>query len=153
MTPEAQKTYALIRQVRTCFNRLKGMADEMNRDLGVNASMRAVVESLSDNGDQTVPGIARSKGVSRQHIQVNMDALLALKLVEGRDNPAHKRSSLYTLTTMGTDTFAEIRRREVAVLERLSANLDAETIEVGETALTALTQQISNEHWKGQNNE
>ncbi|UCH74587.1 MAG: MarR family transcriptional regulator [Rhodospirillales bacterium] len=142
MKPKARQLYAVIRQVRTCFNRLKSLSDEMNRDLEVNASMRAVMEALSAEG-RTVPDIARARSVSRQHIQVNMDALLAKGLVESRANPAHKRSPLYLLTDGGEAIFAEIRRREVEVLEQLADGLLGRTLEAADAALDALNARLA----------
>ena len=142
MKPKARQLYAVIRQVRTCFNLLKGLSDEMNRDLGVNASMRAVMEALSTEG-RTVPDIARARSVSRQHIQVNMDALLEKGLVESRANPAHKRSPLYSLTDRGEEIFAEIRGREAAVLEQLADGLLGRTLEAANAALDALNARLA----------
>ena len=47
MTPKEMELMALIGQVRTCFNRLKALAEELHEDLGVNPSMRAVMETLA----------------------------------------------------------------------------------------------------------
>ncbi len=145
MTPDAQTLYALIREVRTGFNRLKGIADAIGDDLGVNASMRAVLEALAEGGEQTVPAIARSKGVSRQHIQVIMDGLAADGLAAPRPNPAHRRSPLFALTQPGRERFDTIRRREAAVLERLAAALDMADIAAGRQALAALNRELSHE--------
>lgn len=138
MTPNAQKFYALIREVRTCFNLLKGLSDDLIADLGINASLRAVMESLAEGDAQTVPDIAKSKGVSRQHIQVNMDGLLAKGLAQSRNNPAHKRSPLYALTSAGEEVFAKVRQRETVILTRLSQTLDSESLEAGGKALAVL---------------
>ena len=70
------------------------------------------MESLADAGEQTVPQIARAKGVSRQHIQVNVDTLTKAALVALRDNPGHKRSPFVTMTKLGQSAFKVMRRRE-----------------------------------------
>ncbi|MDP6883807.1 MAG: hypothetical protein QF830_06710, partial [Rhodospirillales bacterium] len=70
MITKAKTLYAVILDLRLCFNLLRTRADEMHKDLGVNASMRAVMESLAGEDEKTVPEIARGKSVSRQHIQV-----------------------------------------------------------------------------------
>ncbi len=142
MTPEAANLYGLIRSVRTCFNRLKGLADDMHRDLGVNASMRAVMEATADDGDRTVPDIARAKGVSRQHIQVNADALIKAGLAEQRPNPAHKRSPLLRLTPQGRRAFDVIREREKAVLEDLAAAMPSDRIGPARETLDALNRAL-----------
>lgn len=149
MTPEAENLYALIRSVRTCFNRLKALVDEMHRDLGANTSMRAVMEAIVDDGEQTVPEIARRKGVSRQHIQVNVDALLEAGLVTQRDNPAHKRSPLIDLTSEGRRTFKKIQRREAKLLENLAADLPPDAVNTATETLTALNNVLNQLQPKG----
>jgi DNA-binding MarR family transcriptional regulator len=149
MTPEAKNLYALIRSLRTGFNRLKAIADDMHRDLGTNASMRAVMEAIVDNGEQTVPEIARPKGVSRQHIQVNVDALLQAGLVTQRENPAHKRSPLIDLTAEGRRTFRKIQRREAKLLENLAADLPSGAVNTAAETLATLNELLSQLQPKG----
>lgn len=134
MTPKAKGLVAVIRNLRPCFHQLKALADRLHKDLGITASMRAVLESLAEGGEQTVPQIARTKGVSRQHIQVNVDALLDGRFVVMRDNPAHKRSPMVTLTKQGRLAFKEMQRREQVVLEELAAELPLDAlVQTGET--------------------
>ncbi len=122
MKTEAKKLNAMIRDVRLCFNLLRTRADEMHKDLGVNASMRAVMESLAGGIETTVPNIARSRGVSRQHIQVIVNALTKANLVAVRDNPEDGRSFLVFLSSKGREVFGEIQKREAMELQQLSIN-------------------------------
>lgn len=116
-----QTVYAVIRSIRACFNRLKTLGDALHEDIAVTSAMRAVMESLADHGAQTVPDIARSKSVSRQHIQTLVDHLQDAGLVTFKDNPSHKRSSLVDLTAKGRRTFKNMQAREKAVLTELAA--------------------------------
>ena len=95
---KAEKMVALTQAVRGVFNRLKALSDELHGDLDVTTAMRAVMETLSDAGPMTVPQIAKLKGVTRQHIQLLADALVDGGLASVKENPAHRRSSLITLT-------------------------------------------------------
>ena len=67
MPPAPRDLEALIHLIRLAFNRLRARADALHADLGVSAGMRAVLESLAESGAQTVPDMARTKSVSRQH--------------------------------------------------------------------------------------
>lgn len=127
--PKAQALYQVICQVRSCFNQLRSLSDELHRDVEISASMRAVMESLAEDGEQTVPQIARAKGVSRQHIQVNVDELVASALIILRDNPGHRRSPFVMLTKKGQGTFKEMRHRETKVLELLAHDLRLDRLE------------------------
>jgi DNA-binding MarR family transcriptional regulator len=135
----------LLGQIRTCFNRLKLLAGQLHEDLGVNPSMRAVMESLQAEDRQSVPEIARAKSVSRQHIQTIMNALQKAGLVESLDNPAHRRSPLFTLTAKGRTVFREIRRREIVPLRRLAANLSPDSLARAAATLKRLSHDLGEE--------
>jgi len=152
MPPSATSLERLTIELRACFNRLKAVSDALCADLGLNASMRAVLEALDHGGEQQVPDIARARGVSRQHIQVNMDALMALCLVEVRDNPAHRRSPLYALSNRGKTLFGQIRQREAAVFARLAARFDEPELAATCTTLEALKSGLDAELEGGHSN-
>lgn len=137
MVDAAGRVDALIRAVRAAFGALRAVGDELHRDLGVSAAMRAVMEHLAEEGAATVPEIARAKKVSRQNIQVLVDALAAAALVESRDNPAHRRSPHIALTDRGRGVFRTMRRRERTLLAALAASLPAAAID--ETTATLKT--------------
>lgn len=128
MPTKAEELSTLIKNVRGCFQELKALGDKLHDDLGVTAAMRAVMEFLTEHGENTVPGIARVKNVSRQHIQLLVDALNEKGLVELHQNPAHKRSPLIALTTMGAETYSTMQKRERDVLKQFADNLSADEI-------------------------
>lgn len=130
--------YQTIVAIRANFNRLKAAGDALHKDDGVTSAMRAVMESLADHGPQTVPEVARTKRVTRQHIQTLADQLAAAKLLTFKDNPAHKRSSLMHLTAKGERTFTAIRTREKSVLAELADLLPQRDLEITLRTLTRL---------------
>ncbi|MBH0201018.1 MAG: winged helix-turn-helix transcriptional regulator [Nitrospira sp.] len=146
---KAHTLYQVIRQVRSCFNQLKVLGDELHQDLGITASMRVIMESLADDGEQTVPQIARAKGVSREHIQVNVDELLSSTLITLRDNPAHRRSPFVALTKKGHAAFKEMRGRETKVLELLAHELGSEPLEKTAETLAQLRDSLVKMQVKG----
>lgn len=148
--PNDRELTALIREVRTCFNQLKTLAERLHEDLGVNPSMRAVMESLATAGAQTVPEIARAKGVSRQHIQSVMNGLAQEGLVAARDNPAHKRSPQFELTREGRTVFKTIAGREQAPLSRLASTLSGPALLQARGTLASLNAQLAKEIAKGE---
>ena len=124
-------------EVRHLFQVLKSLADALHKDAGLTASTRAVMEALVD-GPRTVPDIARSKSVTRQHIQLLVDELAASDLVELNPNPAHLRSPLIALSRKGEALFASMRKREAPLIERLAAGLDARKAAATVQTLAAL---------------
>ena len=142
--PHAEsQLYAVIGEVRTCFNLLKTLAERLHRDAGVNASMRAVMEALAVGPPRTVPDIASARGVSRQHIQTVMNGLVDEGLAVASDNPAHKRSPLYDLTPKGRATFAAITAHEAGPLKDLAAAMDASALEQAGQTLADLNRVLS----------
>jgi DNA-binding MarR family transcriptional regulator len=138
----AEKMVALTQAVRGVFNRLKALGDELHGDLDVTTAMRAVMETLSDAGPMTVPQIAKLKGVTRQHIQLLADALVEGGLASVKENPAHRRSSLITLTDKGRRAFAKMRAREAPLIEALAAEFEAPELERATGVLTRLMARI-----------
>jgi len=104
-------------QLAAEVRKLAATVEALHVDLdGMTASHRAVLESLYRTGDQTVPALARSRPVSRQHIQTLVNALEARKLVEAVANPAHLRSPLIRITPAGRACFEEMRSKERALV-------------------------------------
>ena len=153
MSADPQRLDAVIRAVRACFQRLGAAANEMHKDLGVTASMRAVMESLAEGGAQTVPGIARAKSVSRQHIQVIVDALAAAGHVGLRDNPAHKRSPLVELTESGASVYGSVRIREAAALRELAGVLANRDMDAALRVLSTISNYLEPSTDKGDNHD
>lgn len=133
MHSKGEKLYLVMKKIRASFHLLKNLAEEMHKDLNVNASMRAVLEAIAEQ-DQSVPEIARKKNVSRQHIQVNVDVLLEMGLVQLQGNPAHKRSPIITLSKKGRGVFTEIRKREAIALKKMADHFTG--AELGSAAAT-----------------
>lgn len=153
MTDQEEKLYAVFSEVRTCFNQLKSLAEQLHSDLGINPSMRAVMETLSRHGQQTVPDIAKRKGVSRQHIQTIMNALVESSLVEVLDNPAHKRSPLHVMTGKGERAYAEICAREKTPLRTIAEQMSPKALADTREVLALLNTQLEHEIGKGNSHE
>jgi DNA-binding MarR family transcriptional regulator len=134
MTKDADDLVETIAGIRRCFWLLAAVSDEMVADLGLTASLRAVIEYLHEHGAATVPQIAAEKAVKRQSIQALVDQLRELGLVSTRENPAHKRSVLIALTTEGAATYRTVRQRERVYLRGLRNELNT-----GDLARTART--------------
>ncbi|CAN0564454.1 unnamed protein product [Laminaria digitata] len=137
-----QDVGAVIVGIRGCFSRLRDVADVLHRDLGITAAMRAVMETVYDGADVTVPDIAREKRVSRQNIQVIVDGLIAARLLGLAENPAHKRSPLVVLTKRGRTTFREMRRRESGLLKAIAEELSPTAMKATSETLAAIRRRL-----------
>ena len=81
--------------------------------------------------------MARARGVSRQHIQQQVDALLERGLVERQDNPAHKRSSMLALTDKGRALIQNMRADELNALSRLQVGVSDNAMQEAAQVLSA----------------
>lgn len=126
-TPTTDDDAALVEhlmwQIRRAFQDMARLGDRLHADLGLTAAKRTVLEALHHGGAQTVPSIARSRNVSRQHIQQLADALVADGFATFTENPAHRRSQLLSMTPKGSAAFAALRAREAAPVAQVAAAL------------------------------
>ena len=117
---------ALLNEVRLLYHRIVQVGEQLHEDEPATLGMRGVLEYLLRNGSTTVPDIARSRSVTRQHIQILANDLLEQGLVVFEDNPLHKRSSIVTITKDGQRAIQRMRKRESQLYEatRFGINRD-----------------------------
>ena len=118
----------LFNETRLLFHALQHWVEGINPGSELTAPMRAVLELLLGEGTATVPAMARARGVSRQHIQQQVDALLAEGLAERRQNPAHRRSPLIALSDKGRALIQTMRSEELAAISRLQPGVSDHAI-------------------------
>ena len=133
-----RKAEAFTRKLRECCNRLDALDDAVRQDVGITSAMRVVLAALHEGGAQTVPQIARSRCVTRQHIQALADRLFANQLILMRDNPRDRRSPLLVLSERGERVVERMREREVGLLTEMGRVLGEDDIDVALTTLDAL---------------
>ena len=130
--------YEVIWLIRRLFRALGHAADGYLRAHGLTAADRAVLEFLYPEEALSVPDIASRYQVSRQHVQVTVNALLEDGFLEARPNPRHKRSRLIALTGVGRELFAKIRRMETGIIDALFLDIPPDDIECTRRTLEAI---------------
>lgn len=116
---------ALLDETRLLMHRMKRTAERLHRRGEMSAGQRSVMMSLQRLGPLTVPVLARSRPVSRQHMQVVVNALLDGGLAALEPNPSHRRSHLVRLTPRGAALVDRMERREIEFLSELELDLPA----------------------------
>jgi DNA-binding MarR family transcriptional regulator len=101
-----------------------------------------VLRSLKLEGAQTVPQIARSRPVSRQHIQKLANTMISDGVIELVGNPAHKRSKLLQLTSKGESVFQEIGDRIAQEAEVFAQDMQSEEVEVSIRVIRHLCEKL-----------
>jgi DNA-binding MarR family transcriptional regulator len=101
-----------------------------------------MLRSLKLEGAQTVPQMARSRPVSRQHIQKLANEMIADGVIELVNNPAHQRSKLLRLTQKGEATFQEIQERIAQEAELFAQDMDVAELEISVRVLRQLREKL-----------
>ena len=130
--------YEVVWLVRRLFRAMADTADQYLKDDELTAADRAVMEFLYPEQQLSVPAIAAKYRVSRQHVQVTVNKLISRGLIRALANPQHKRSPLMRLSELGRETFAEIRRNESVIIEKMFADLRSEDVDVTRQLLRSL---------------
>ena len=85
----------------------------------------SMLRLLIAGGDQTVPDMARSRPVSRQHCQTICNSLEAQGFVTFVQNPQHKRSQLVRITRKGRARFKAMTDRFLSAAAIFAPNFSA----------------------------
>lgn len=108
---------------------------------------RSVLETLKSEGPQTVPQLARSRPVSRQHMQTHVNELKAKGLVVLDPNPAHQRSHLVSLTHAGAEVIKEMARRERTAIRRLDLEVSNQELKFAADVLRRVREAFESPSW------
>jgi DNA-binding MarR family transcriptional regulator len=122
-----EELISVIDEARLMIHRSVAVVEQLHEGTGVSVPMRAVLEFLRRNGDHTVSAIARTRGVSRQHIQIIVNDLADAGLVDRLDNPHHRRAPLIALTVQGESAIDAMHSAERSLLEPAFAEVAAIT--------------------------
>lgn len=137
----------LIDETGKLYRRLKHVAEQVHNQGEMSGALRGMLRSLSREGPQTVPQLARSREVSRQHIQMLINRLEEEGYVELVENPAHKRSPLAKLTPRGAETVKAMNSHEVRLLSRADTGASEEHMAEAARTLRTIRQFFESDAW------
>ena len=118
----------LISETRGFFHDLEEVSEIILARHGLSPQERRLMMTLRKHRRCTVPQLARKREVSRQYVQVTMNALARRGLMAFRENPDHKRSRLLELTRQGEERIREILAREGEAMQRVAAGLTPDEV-------------------------
>ncbi len=130
--------YEIVRLIRPVHRRLARAVEAKLSGTGVTVGMRAVMEVLDETGPLSVPDIGRVLFLTRQQIQLIVNALEEAGVVERQPNPAHRRSPLFSLTDQGKTVFGEVRARENDEIDAVCELFSADDILATQRVLCAM---------------
>ncbi len=123
--PSAQRReqmLQLLAQVQRLAIQLK-RGPASGGDQKLPAAARDVLRLLDRHGPLNVPTLARTRGSSRQNLQIIINRLRQAGLVEFLTNPAHKKSPLVSIAHSGRALLETTAGREERDLDLLVASI------------------------------
>jgi DNA-binding MarR family transcriptional regulator len=152
-TPEGEALMELMWQLAQTFFKLRAAGKTVTARAAGGGGIGAVtpsgaglyglLRSLTENGPQTVPALARARPVARQQIQRMANEMAAQGLVEFTANPAHKRSRLLTITPDGSRLYAALSARMSELAERLAADMDIDDLRITVETLRTFARKLA----------
>lgn len=105
--------------------------------------MRAVLDMLRLSGPMTVPQMGRAQALSRQFVQRMVNDAAEHGFIEAVPNPAHRRSSLITLTDAGRVVIEAVIAREHGLLAQVGGELTQAEVEACVKVLSRMLDALS----------
>lgn len=146
--PREVAVMKVVNGVRSLFHELSSVAQEIHGGAALAGGRRGVLLNLLEDGDQTVPTLARRRPVSRQHIQTLVNELLREGLVVRRTNPAHQRSKLVSLTPKGRRRITGMVERENELLRVLDLAVESHQLIAAAEVLAELRMAFRDPEWR-----
>ncbi len=144
--PDAAKTesmFNLLLESMGVFFQLRAAGKRTGHVTPGGGGIWGFLHSLAVDGPQTVPQLARTRPVTRQHIQQIANEAAADGLIEFIDNPAHKRSKLLRLTPKGERWDAEMTERLKTFAGDLAEDFDAAELATAARVLNAVRAKLT----------
>jgi DNA-binding MarR family transcriptional regulator len=138
----------LVDETVRLYRRLNLVAEEVHEKGEMSGGVRGILLTLKKDGAQTVPHLARSKSVSRQHIQVLVNQLIEEGFVKLQTNPAHKRSPLLNLTPLGERVVTQMAAREARLLSKADLGLTDAIITEAAHSLRIIREFFESDAWQ-----
>ncbi len=124
-TPQGEAMMALCLEILNAGFKLRAMGKKSGTVTPWGGGSWGLLRTLVTEGPKTVPDIARSRPVARQHIQKLVNELRDMGLIRFVDNPAHKRSRLVDITGKGRTVYDSMTADVAAMAEDLARDLPA----------------------------
>lgn len=132
----------LMTEAIATFFRLRVVGQQIGAVTPNGSGYWGLMRSLKQEGAQTVPQLARSRPVSRQHIQKLANEMIAEGVIELAENPAHKRSKLLRLTPKGEAVFQKLNQQIARVALNLAEDMDVKELQIAVKVLKQIREKL-----------
>lgn len=141
-TAASEVMQELILETIAAFFLLRAAGKRVGAVTPTDGGYWGLLRTLKLEGAQTVPQIARSRPVSRQHIQKLANGMIADGVIELVNNPAHQRSKLLRLTAKGEAVFQEITDQIAQEAEGLAQDMAITELQVAVRVLRQISERL-----------
>ncbi len=138
----------LIDETVKLYRRLNLVADEVHHQGEMSGGLRGILRELKKHGPQSVPQMARSRVVSRQHVQMIVNRLIEDGFVELIANPAHKRSPLVSLTPRGMKAVEAMNAHESKLMSGADLGVTDKRMREAAEALRTVREFFESDLWQ-----
>jgi DNA-binding MarR family transcriptional regulator len=140
---------AVVDETIALFHRVRWVAEQIYGPEGRSTARRGLLRGLVRYGPRTVPQLALSRSVTRQHTQEVVDRLAADGLVELIANPAHARSRLVRATRRGAALVDHMDEVDARVLVAIGGPLATRDLAITARTLKAVRECFEDEpRWR-----
>ena len=136
---------AVVDETIALFHRVRWVAEQIYGNEGRSTARRGILRGLVRYGPRTVAQLARSRSVTRQHVQEVVDRLAGDGLVELTPNPAHARSRLVRAIRRGEALVREMDAIDVEVLAAIGGPLSLRDLTICARTLRAVRECFEDE--------
>ncbi|MCB9594062.1 MAG: MarR family transcriptional regulator [Sandaracinaceae bacterium] len=133
---------AIVDECIVLADRLVWLAEHIHGEEGRGAARRGILRGLARFGAQTVPEMARARGVTRQSLQPVVDRLERDGLIERRDNPRHRRSPRFDVSDAGRALVERMDDNDTRVLRAVGRGLSASDLACTSKTLRAVRERF-----------
>lgn len=138
----AEIVTAIWQDITKSYFRLQGLGRELGAVNASNGSTWGVLNTLITHGPATVPDIARMRPVSRQHIQMLANELVAAGLAEFKHNPRHRRSKLLAITELGREAYQQQTGALTSAARDMVGDLSEEELAIAARVIGTLRERL-----------
>ncbi|VFQ43371.1 MarR family winged helix-turn-helix transcriptional regulator [Desulfoluna butyratoxydans] len=144
-TKTGRKLTDLILEIFRANGAIINAGNALVKDLGLTSARWQVLGALTE-GPATVSDIARHMGLSRQNVQRIANQLIKDGFIDTRDNPAHRRAKLCSLSPSGRKAMDEITTRQIAWANEFSKGMELEEMTVAASKIRSIREKLTNDH-------
>jgi DNA-binding MarR family transcriptional regulator len=141
---------AVVDETIALFHRVRWVAEQIYGNEGRSTARRGLLRGLVRYGPRTVPQLAKTRAVTRQHTQEVVDKLVADGYAELVPNPAHARSRLVRATRRGIALVDHMDEVDARVLVGIGGGLSVRELAITARTLRAVREAFEDEAlWRG----